>query len=134
MKEINVDKLEKTNFTIEKKAFRPTKIICSKCKSKTKKTELEIDIGNNIFIRALGFRCEKCNKEYLGLNESKKLDSALILSRFLNLDTGFRLERKLSFDGDNYTFRIPKEFASHVHKRKIEIVPLNESQFCCTVE
>ncbi len=60
------------------------------------------------------------------------MDKALIFSRALQRD--FKMERSLSFDGDNYTFRIPKEFTQHVNKRKIEITPLGAKEFCAVVE
>ncbi len=43
------------------------------------------------------------------------------------------MERSLSFDGDNYTFRVPKEFTRKVKKKKIEIIPLGSDQFCGTI-
>lgn len=45
----------------------------------------------------------------------------------------FKLERSLSFDGDNFIFRIPKEFTHDVRKRKVEIMPLGAKQFCVSI-
>ena len=45
------------------------------------------------------------------------------------LENNFKMTRKLSYDGDNYTFRIPKEFTHDVTKKKIEIIPLGSREF-----
>lgn len=132
MKKVNLEKLEKADFKITKRAFNPEEITCTKCNLKMKKTEMEISIDGSIFIKVQGFECANCGKKYLGLGESKKMDKALIMSRILN--KGFKMERSLSFDGDNWTFRIPKEFTASVHNKKIEIVPLGTKEFCATVK
>ena len=87
---------------------------------------------NIVRMKLEGFECPKCNKRYLGLEEARKLDKAMMFNRALNMD--FKMERKLSFDGDNYTFRVPKEFTHDIHKRKIEITPLGAKGFCANVE
>jgi len=134
MKERNVDldKLEKVKFDIDKKAFRPKVLHCSKCNMKMKKAELEVQVDNQIYLKIEGFECSKCKKKYLGLAEATKLDKAMAFSRALNKD--FKMERTLSFDGDNYLFRIPKEFTHQVNKRKIEIIPLGAKEFCAMIE
>ena len=129
---IDLEKLEPVQFEIDKGAFQPKTAHCSQCRMKMKKTELETEVDKNIYLRLAGFECPKCRKRYLGLEEAQKMDKALILSRAFHKD--FKMERSLSFDGDNYTFRIPKEFTKQVHKRKIEIVPLGAKEFCATVE
>lgn len=129
---IDFDALEKVQVTLEKDSFQPSLLHCSICKIKMKKTELEIQVDLQLYLRLNGFECSKCHKKYLGLEEAKKMDKALIFNRALKRD--FKMERSLSFDGDNYTFRIPKEFTQHVSKRKIEIVPLGAKEFCATVE
>lgn len=128
----DVDTLEKVTFEIERDAFKPTSLHCSTCKIKMRGTELEVQIDGQIYIKINGFECSKCKKRYVGLGEAKKLDKAMIVGRALTKD--FKMERNLSFDGDNYTFRIPKEFTQQVHKRKIEIVPLGAHEFCAVVE
>ena len=130
MKKMDFDKLDEVDFEIEKEAFSPKELYC--CNKKMKKTEMEIQIDKYIYIKLKGFECDKCRKNYLGLDESKKLDNALILSRTVNKD--FKITRKLSFDGDNYIFRIPKEFTQGVNKRKVEIIPLGSKEFCAVVE
>ena len=93
---------------------------------------MEIQIDEYIYIKLKGFECKKCGKNYLGLEQSKKLDNAMMISRTVKKD--FKITRKLSFDGDNYIFRIPKEFTQGVNKRKVEIIPLGSKEFCAVVE
>ena len=116
---------------IEKQAFEPSSLTCSKCQIEMKKTEMDINLEGGIFIKLSGFECSKCKKRYLGLGESRKLDKAMILSRIEK--GGFKMERSLSFDGDNYTFRVPKDLTHNVHKKKIEIMPLGAGDFIASV-
>ena len=132
MKELDISRLENVKFEIEKDASKPKVLHCSKCNLKMKKGELEIEIGRDIYVRLGGFECPKCRKRYLGLSEAKKMDKAMLLSKALV--GSFKMERKLSFDGDNFTFRIPKEFTKEVSKRKVEIIPLGSNEFCASVE
>ncbi len=132
MKKLELEKLEKVNFKIDHDAFAPKELTCPACKIKMKRAEIEVSLDYNIFIRLHGFECNKCKKRMLGLEESRKLDKAMILSRLLKKD--FKMERSLSFDGDNWTFRIPKEFTAKVTERKIEIVPLGAKEFCATIK
>lgn len=130
-KSLNLDKLEEVKFKIEKEAFEPKALTCSRCSLNTKKKEIELNLGGDVSIRLSGFECPKCKKRYLGLKEAQKLDKALVVSRILRND--FKLERSLSFDGDNFTFRIPKEFTRDVHKSKVDIIPLGAKQFCAFI-
>ena len=127
---LDLDKLEKADFEIDKKAFTPEVLTC--CNGKMKRAEIEVKLQNSVFIKIKGFECSKCRKRSLGLEEATKLDRALIVSRMMNRD--FKMRRSLSFDGDNYTFRIPKEFTHDLHKKKIEIVPLGAREFCAMVK
>ena len=112
---------------IDKKAFAPKAMRCSEGRL-MKPALLEITLDMGISLKLKGFTCPHCHEEYLALKESKKLDKATVLNRLMRED--FSMERKLSFDGDNYTFRVPKEFTKHVHKRTIEIIPLGAKEFC----
>lgn len=131
-KHVDLDKLEEVKFEIDKDAFRPKVLHCSKCNTRMKKTELEVQVDDKIYLKMEGFECPNCKKKYLGLEEATKLDRAMAFSRALNKD--FKMERTLSFDGDNYIFRIPKEFTRQINKRKIEIVPLGAKEFCAVIE
>ena len=132
MKKLNLDELEDVKFKIEKEAFEPKTLTCSKCNIKMKKAEIETNLEGGVNIKLSGFECAKCKKRYLGLEEARKLDKALIVSRIMRND--FKMERSLSFDGDNFTFRIPKEFTHDVRKRKIEVMPLGAKQFCASIK
>src|SRR3989338_6349345 len=100
MKKIKkIQDVEQVHFNIEKGAFDPSDITCSQCHKSMKKAEIEIHIEESIFIKVFGFECASCNKRYLGLEEARKLDKAMILSRFVKND--FKMERSLSYDGDN---------------------------------
>ena len=130
--EIDFDELEDAQFQIEKGAFQPKTLTCTQCGLKAKKSQIEIAVGNDVSVRANWFECEKCGKQYLGIEEAKKLDRAMIVSRILRND--FKMERTISHDGDNWTMRIPKEFSSGVQKKKAEIMPLGAKQFCVSIE
>ncbi len=131
-KPIDLDALERVDVKIPVQAFKPEIIHCSICNKEMKKSQLEIEIDTQLYLRLEGFECPQCHKRYLGLEEAKKLDKAFVFKRAMGKD--FKMERSLSFDGDNYTFRIPKEFTQQIHKRKIEITPLGAAEFCATVE
>lgn len=131
-KPIDLNALEMVDVKISSKAFKPEILHCSLCNKKMKKNLLEVEIDAELYLRLEGFECPQCHKKYLGLEEAKKLDKAFIFKRAIGRD--FKMERNLSFDGDNYTFRIPKEFTQQIHKRKIEITPLGATEFCASVE
>ncbi len=130
--EIDFDELEDAQFQIKEGAFQPKTLTCAQCGSKAKKSHIEVIIGSDVSVKATGFECKKCGKQYLGLEEAKKLDKAMIVSRILRND--FRMERAISYDGDNWTMRIPREFAHGVQKQKAEIIPLGAKQFCVSIE
>ncbi|MBU0629196.1 MAG: hypothetical protein KKC75_08470 [Nanoarchaeota archaeon] len=132
MEKINFDELEDVKFEIDKKAFEPESLACSDCKIKMKKAEIEVNLEGSISLKVTGFECPKCKKRYLGLSESRKLDKAMIISRMMRNE--FKMERSLSFDGDNFTFRIPKEFTHDVKKKKVEVMPLGANQFCASIQ
>ncbi|MBU1198869.1 MAG: hypothetical protein KKF46_04885 [Nanoarchaeota archaeon] len=130
-KNLKFEELEDAKFTIEKEAFKPKTLICSKCNIRMKRSDMNISFKHGVSLELLGFECSRCKKRYLDLAEARKLDRALIMSRIMGAD--FKLERSLSFDGDNFTFRIPKEFTRDVHKKKIEIMPLGAKEFCALI-
>ena len=131
MKNLKLDKLKKATFELEKRALDPKEVHCPKCHVAMRPTEIEVPIDEHIYIRLQGFECPKGHRKSLGLQEAKKLDKAMLFSRAMNKD--YKIERNLSFDGDNYLFRIPKEFTQNINKKKIEIVPLGAKEFCATV-
>ena len=132
MQKTKFEDLEDVEFKIEKGAFEPKALTCSNCNLKMHKADVDINLDGDVSMKLAGFECPKCKKRYLGLEEAKKLDKALIVSRIMKND--FKMERSLSFDGDNFTFRIPKEFTRNVRNKKIEIVPLGAKEFCAAVK
>ena len=86
-KKLNLDELEDVKFRIEKGAFRPRTLTCSKCNLRMKKAEIEISLEGGVSLRVLGFECPKCQKRHLGLEEARKLDKALIISRMIRNDS-----------------------------------------------
>lgn len=129
---LDLEKLEPVQFEIAPEALAPKVLHCGVCNAKMEPTALEVPFDDFLYLRVEGFECAKCKKSYVGLAEAQKFDRAMMLRRAFQRD--FTMERSLSFDGDNYTFRIPKEFTRKVQKRKIEIIPLGAKEFCATVE
>ena len=127
--DFNLDKLEEVKFKAAKDAGKPKTVTCSKCNIKMQKAELTIDLDSGIGIKLVGFECSKCKKRYLGLDESKKLDKAMIMARLMNHDN-YKIRKSLSFDGDNYIFRIPIDIARSLGKKpSADMVPLSSTDF-----
>ena len=131
-KNVNLDALKQVTFEIDKDAFEPKTVTCSRCHIRMNQSEIEVTLQGDLSLKVCGFECLRCKKKYVGLSEARKLDRAMIISRVLQRD--FKMERSLSFDGHNWTFRVPKEFTNHVEKKKIEIIPLGNNQFCASVQ
>ena len=111
--------------TFGKQAFAPKVMHCIKCDKRMQKSKLEIDVGSGIKVEIRGFKCIECGKESFGLDEAKKLDRALILKKILAKNFLFR--RKLSFDGNNYMFRLPHELTQGKH-REVKILPIESNE------
>lgn len=126
-KELDFDKLEDVKVTFGKEAFAPRVMYCDKCDIKMKGAEIEINISENVKVKLNAFRCHKCKEEALSLEEAKKLDKALIVSRLLSEDFSFSFKRRLSFDGNNYIFRLPNELTKGKHT-EVRIVPLESNE------
>jgi hypothetical protein len=122
-----IEKLEPASFSFGRQAFSPKSVSCGRCGGKLKSKEIEVELEKGLYARLEGFECLKCGNRLLGLAQAEKLDRLMVLSKFSR--QGFCMERSLSFDGDNYTLRIPKEFTYLVHDRKIDIVPLSKKEF-----
>ena len=127
MKEIELDKLEDVKVTFSKKAFAPKVMYCDKDNTKLKSVNIEMSISKFIKVKLNVFRCSKCKEEGMGLDEAKKLDRALLLNRLLE-KKAFKFKRKLSFDGDNYTFRLPSELTQNLKSKEVEITPLESGK------
>ncbi len=44
-------------------------------------SKIEVEIGEQIYMRIIGFSCPSCKQSVLGIEEAAKLDKALMLSR-----------------------------------------------------
>lgn len=126
-KESDIENLEDIQITFGKHAFAPKVIYCGKCDIKMKKTSAEFLVSEDVKIRLNVFKCPKCKEDMLGLDESKKLDRALIISRLLSKDYSFGFRRRLSYDGDNYIFRLPSELTKGKHT-EVKILPLESNE------
>ena len=127
-----IEELEEVQFNIDEEAYAPEAVNCSLCSIKMREKIVDVQLDEGMYIRVHGFECPQCKKQYLSLTESKKLNKALLFKRAL---TGsFKIQRNLSFDGDNYILRIPKEFTNKIRKRKVEIIPLGLNDFRAIVE
>lgn len=133
--ELDIERLEDVNFTLDKEAFKAKILYCSECNQNTKLIRTEISLpDSSISIKLDVFRCVKCNKEYLNFEEAKKLDKALILSRLMSHDT-FKIKKSLSFDGDNYIFRIPAEITKNLGKKpQANLIPLSSKDLMIHLE
>lgn len=121
------DNLETIKVTFGKDAFAPKVMYCSKDHTKMKKVSVEMPVSEFIKVKLNVFRCSKCKEEMLGLDEAEKLDRALIINRLIS-KKAVKFKRKLSFDGDNYTFRLPSELTKNLKHKEVEITPLESNE------
>lgn len=126
-KEFELENLEYVKITFGKHAFAPDVMYCSKCNIKTKKADVEFLVSEDVKIRLNAFKCPKCKEEMLGLDEAKKLDRALVISRLLSKDYSFGFKRSLSYDGNNYIFRLPSELTKGKYT-EVRILPLESNE------
>lgn len=124
--ELNFEKLEDANFTFGKEAFRAKSLYCDRCSKKMNIVKIEMDFpDSSMSLKIDVFKCDSCKKEYLNFEEAKKLDKALIISRLMSEDR-YRIKKSLSFDGNNYIFRIPVDIARNLGKNpNVEMVPIS---------
>ncbi len=124
--ELDIERLEDAKFTFGKDAFKSKSLHCDSCNNIMNQEMIEIEIPNSsLSIKLNAFRCTRCKKEYLNFEEAKKLDRALILSRLMHNDS-YKIKKPLSFDGDNYIFRIPVTMARKLGKKpSVEMTPLS---------
>lgn len=126
-KETDLGKLEDVKVAFGKTAFAPKIIYCDNDDSKMEKAVIEMPVLEGINVKLNVFRCPKCGEEVLGLDEAKKLDRALVLSRIMS-EKSFGFKRRLSYDGDNFIFRLPSELTKDRKCKEIEIIPLESRE------
>lgn len=120
------EELEDVEFTFDTDAFKAPALHCDGCGREMRKKQIEMALEDKFLKVSLNvFRCAHCNTEYLNFEEARKLDKALVLSRLMN-NRGFTIKKSLSFDGDNYIFRVPVDIARNLGKDAcVEISPLS---------
>ena len=121
------ESLEQVKVTFGKNAFAPKVMYCSKDNIRMKRVSVDMPVSEFIKVKLNIFRCPKCKEEGMGLDEAKKLDKALILNRLIE-KKAFKFKRKLSFDGDNYTFRLPSELTQNLKHKEVEITPIESNE------
>ena len=127
--ELDIEKLKDAKFTFGKEAFRAKLLHCDICNRTLKQTNTEMTLPDSFLsVRLKIFKCVKCNKDYLNFEEARKLDRALIISRLMKYDS-YKIRKSLSFDGDNYIFRIPVDITRSLGKNPhADIVPLSSRE------
>ena len=113
--------------TFGKDAFSPKAMFCNRDHAKMENATIEMPVSEFIKVKLNIFRCRKCGEEGMGMDEAKKLDRALMLNRLLS-KKAVKFKRKLSFDGDNYTFRLPSELTQNLKRKEVEIMPLESRE------
>ncbi len=130
MENLDIEGLEEVRFTFDKDAFKAKEFHCDTCEKKMDLVSTEMDIPNSpIKVKLKVFKCDKCKKEYLNFEEADKLGKALQVSKFME-DSAYKIRRSLSFDGDNYIFRIPVEMTRNLGKKAyVDMIPLSSKDF-----
>jgi len=132
MRDVDFSAMQPVEFILEKGALSPKTAACPRCGRRLKLQELDAAVDSSISMRAKCFHCRTCGIRFFGLRDSSRLQRARSVAHAV--EKGFALQRRLSFDGDNYTFRVPKELTRNVKKRRIHITPLGPNKFLATVE
>lgn len=128
-KELDIDKLEEVKVTFDKEAFRAKSMHCDACNRIMKQIRIDMGMPDSFLsVRLNAFRCTKCKKEYLNFEEARKLDRALLISRLMKSDN-YKIRKSLSFDGDNYIFRIPVDVTRNLGKNPhADMIPLSSKE------
>ena len=77
-----LEKLKEVKIKVDKDSFKVTEGICPKCNNKM----VKVIENNSLFDGALTFhiikfRCDKCKKEYMDLEQAEKYDLFLALKK-----------------------------------------------------
>ena len=133
--ELDFEKLETVRFTFGKNAFRAEKMYCDICKKRMRLEQKVTALPDSFLsVRLNVFRCGKCGAEYLNFEEAKKLGQALALSRAMRQE-GYKIRKSLSFDGDNYIFRIPADITRTLGKHAhADMIPLSSRDLLIHLE
>ncbi|MBI3034823.1 hypothetical protein HYY71_00735 [Candidatus Woesearchaeota archaeon] len=109
IKEEDISK--EVHFKIDKDAFKAP-FTCHGRKT--------ILVGKKLSIDGIDFnysvwQCKTCKKEYLDLEQGRKLEKFWVFKRLLE-DKVITIERNMNYDGKTFFFRFPKELTKDLHK------------------
>lgn len=105
--EENEEFLEEVHFETYKNAFKGPFTCCGrKTKKVTKKTSYA-----GLGITYWAWKCAKCGKEYLEIDQSKKLQKIWTLQMLME-ERAPTMERSLNYDGKTFFVRFPKDLTS----------------------
>lgn len=83
LKEKELEEMKEVKVKINEDSFKVTTGICPHCNIKMEKIiENKNLFDGAITFHIIKFRCNKCEKEYLDLNEAQKYDLYLLLEKF----------------------------------------------------
>ena len=83
LKEKELEKMEEVKVEINEDSFKVTTGLCPSCSLKMEKIiENKNLFDGTITFHIIKFRCGKCKKEYLDLDEAQKYDLYLLLEKF----------------------------------------------------
>lgn len=78
-------KYKEVKIRIKERAFRADKAVCPHCGIKMQKIiENKSLFDGSVTFHIIKFRCEKCRREYMDLEQAEKYDLYLIMSRHLS--------------------------------------------------
>lgn len=128
MEDLNLEALERVPVRFARDAFSAKSARCD-CGGKTRRVKKVVSLAQEaVSVTLTVLRCARCDKEYLNFDEARKLDKVLILSRALQ-GNDFKIRKSLSFDGDNYVFRIPAGVTRGLGKKPYaEMIPLSSRE------
>ena|SRR3989338_1432365 len=116
----------------DKNAFFPKSMTCMYDNSRMKVLNKEFQISDDLLTHYRSFKCPKCKREAFGLGDAARLEDAEILKKVLS-KTEFSFNRKVSFDGDNYLLRFPKELTKNMKIKEVNIAPIRKNKFMLTL-
>ena len=82
LNEEELDKLEEVNIKIDENSFEVSEGICPECNEKMSKYIANFNLFDGaLTFHLIKFRCDKCKKEYLDMNEAEKYDFYLLMKK-----------------------------------------------------
>ena len=82
LNEEELNKLEEINVEIDENSFEVSDGVCPECDKKMSKYIANFDLFDGaLTFHIIKFRCDKCKKEYLDMNEAEKYDFYLLIKK-----------------------------------------------------